>query len=84
MDRSPNVIRSTVVMLIVALATLATLPLSANRASAIPDGLVSHGPILIDYWGDYRGTDNYLKLDEVGKSKLKKIFVATIPWNPFE
>ena len=35
-------------VLIVALATLATSLLFANRASAIPGGFVSHGPILID------------------------------------
>jgi parallel beta-helix repeat protein len=48
MNRSPNVILSTVVMLIAALATLTALPLFANRASALPAGFVSHGPILID------------------------------------
>jgi parallel beta-helix repeat protein len=37
-----------VVMLAVALATLTTLSLFANRASALSEGLLSHAPILID------------------------------------
>jgi parallel beta-helix repeat protein len=48
MNRSPNVMRSTVFLLAVVLVTLATSPMFANRASAIPAGLLSHAPILID------------------------------------
>jgi len=47
MNESP-VIRLVGIILIVPLIALATSVLFANRASAIPGGFVSHGPILID------------------------------------
>jgi parallel beta-helix repeat protein len=48
MDKPLKVIRLTAVTAMVVLATLTALPLFANRASALPAGFVSHGPILID------------------------------------
>jgi parallel beta-helix repeat protein len=47
MNESPNV-RRFIISVMVALVALATSPLFANRASALPDGLLSHGPILIN------------------------------------
>lgn len=48
MNQSPTVIRSAVFLLVMILATLATLSLFTNRASALPAGFVSHVPILIN------------------------------------
>jgi parallel beta-helix repeat protein len=48
MNRPPNAIRSTVLLLLLVLSTLAALPLFTNRASAIPEGLLFHAPILIN------------------------------------
>ena len=48
MNRSPNVIRSTVFLSVVVLATSTALSLFTTRASALPPSLLSHAPILIN------------------------------------
>jgi parallel beta-helix repeat protein len=48
MNRPPNATRSRVLLLLLVLATLAALPQFNNWASALPEGLLPHAPILIN------------------------------------